>query len=141
MDPRFELRHEPAPDLEAVGQDEALVERIRDEIRREGPMPFARFMDLALYDPEGGYYRAAEARPGWAGRDFLTAPELHPIFGAALSTGLRDVWHTLGSPARFVIREHGAGEGALAQSILDAVDDPAFLAANRYEPVEVDPRR
>ena len=43
-------------------------------------MPFARFMDLALYDPAGGYYRSAEPRPGRAG-DFITAPELHPIFG------------------------------------------------------------
>ena len=49
-------------------------------------MPFARFMELALYDPDGGYYRSAEARPGRAG-DFLTAPELHPIFGATLATG------------------------------------------------------
>jgi SAM-dependent MidA family methyltransferase len=141
MEPRFELRHEPAPDLEAVGEDAALVERIRDEIRRDGPMPFARFMTLALYDPDGGYYRAAEARPGWAGRDFLTAPELHPIFGATLSTGLREAWLALGRPATFTIREHGAGEGAMARAILDAIDDDAFRAAIRYEPVEVDPRR
>jgi SAM-dependent MidA family methyltransferase len=141
VEPRFELRREPAPDLEAVGEDAALVERIRDEIRRDGPMPFARFMALALYDLEGGYYRAAEARPGWAGRDFLTAPELHPIFGATLSAGLRQAWLALGSPGRFSIREHGAGEGALARSILDAVDDPVFRAAIRYEPVEVDERR
>ena len=47
----------PAPDLDAVGQDEALVARIRDEIARDGPITFARFMELALYDPDGGYYR------------------------------------------------------------------------------------
>ena len=55
-------------------------EAIRDEIRRDGPMTFARFMEMALYDPARGYYRSPDARPGRAG-DFLTAPEAHPIFG------------------------------------------------------------
>ena len=41
-----------------------MAARIRDEIRATGPMPFARFMHLALYDPEGGYYRSADAKPG-----------------------------------------------------------------------------
>jgi SAM-dependent MidA family methyltransferase len=141
VDARFELRHEPGPDLDAVGEDAALVERIRDEIRRQGPMPFARFMALALYDPEGGYYRTADARPGWAGRDFLTAPELHPIFGATLSAALRQAWIVLERPDSFTIREHGAGEGALALAILEAIDDDVFRSAVRYEPVEVDPRR
>ena len=143
MDPRIELRREPGPDLDAVGEDAALVERIRAEIRAHGPMPFVRFMELALYDPDGGYYRSAEARPGRGG-DFLTAPELHPIFGASLATGLRDIWERLGRPDPFVIREHGAGTGALALGILDALAGPdhaPFLAAIRYEPVEVDPRR
>ncbi len=61
MDPRIELRREPGPDLDAVGEDAALVERIRAEIQADGPMPFVRFMALALYDPDGGYYRSAEA--------------------------------------------------------------------------------
>ncbi|CAN5481232.1 hypothetical protein BH20CHL7_BH20CHL7_11050 [soil metagenome] len=147
-DPRFGLRREPAvglrraapPDLDAIGHDEALLERIRTEIQTAGPMPFARFMELALYDPDGGYYRSAEPRPGRRG-DFLTAPELHPIFGATLATGLHEVWGRLGRPIPFTIREHGAGTGALALAILGDVEDPRFLDAIRYEPVEVDPRR
>jgi SAM-dependent MidA family methyltransferase len=138
--PAIGLRRGAAPDLESVGQADELVARIREEIRATGPMPFARFMDLALYDPHGGYYRADEARPGRAG-DFLTAPELHPIFGACLATGLQDVWGRLGRPDPFVIREHGAGTGALATAILDAIDDDAFRRVIRYEPVEVDERR
>lgn len=138
-DPRIELRRDPGPDPAGVGEDAALVARIRDEIRGDGPMSFARFMDLALYDPDGGYYRAPEARPGRGG-DFLTAPELHPIFGATLAAGLREVWERLGRPAPFVIREHGAGTGALARAILGSADDP-FRMAIRYEPVEVDERR
>jgi SAM-dependent MidA family methyltransferase len=140
MDGQPGLRRIPGPDLDAVGEDVALANRIRDEIRRDGPMSFARFMHLALYDPEGGYYRSAEARPGRRG-DFLTAPELHPIFGQTLATGLEDVWRRLGRPGPFVIREHGAGEGALADAILSGIADPAFRAAVRYEPVEVDERR
>ena len=68
-------------------------------------------MELALYDPDGGYYRVARQRPGRAG-DFLTAPETHPIFGAALAARcVDDVWRRLGRPAPFVVREYGAGDG------------------------------
>ena len=66
------LRRDPGPDLEAVGEDEALVASIHAEIEHDGPMTFARFMELALYDPERGYYRSGADRPGRAG-DFLTA--------------------------------------------------------------------
>jgi hypothetical protein len=53
MEPTLERRADPRPSLDDVGEDEALLERIRDEIRRDGPMPFARFMELALYDRAG----------------------------------------------------------------------------------------
>ena len=134
------LRAVAGPDLDEVGEDAALAERIRDEIRRDGPMPFDRFMWLALYDPDGGYYRSAEARPGRAG-DFLTAPELHPIFGATLAASVTEVWDRLGRPDPFVVQEHGAGEGALAVAILDGLEDPDLRAAIRYVAIEVDDRR
>ena len=140
MEPRLELRREPAPDLDAVGEDGELAERIRAEIRWTGPMPFVRFMALALYDPAGGYYRGTEARPGRGG-NFLTAPELHPIFGETLATGLHEIWERLDRLDPFVIREHGAGTGALALAILGGITDDDFRAAIRYEPVEVDARR
>jgi SAM-dependent MidA family methyltransferase len=140
-DLRAGLRREPPTDLSDVGEDAALLERIRDEIRRTGPMPFARFMELALY-AEGGYYRAAGARPGREG-DFITAAELHPIFGRTLSTALEDVWRRIGEPASFVVRELGAGDGALAVAILDGLREAGspLLGAIVYEPVEVDERR
>jgi SAM-dependent MidA family methyltransferase len=117
-----------------------LLQRIKAEIRASGPIPFARFMALALYDPTGGYYRGRDPRPGREG-DFLTAPELHPIFGATLATGVREIWERLGHPDPFVVREHGAGTGALAVAILDAVEDPALRRALRYGATEIEPAR
>ena len=142
MDVTPGLRRDPAPDLDAVGQDDELVARIQDAIGRAGPMTFARFMDLALYDPDGGYYRAAAARPGRDG-DFLTAPEAHPIFGAALARAVIDTWDRLGRPDPFVLREYGAGTGVLATAILDAIriERPELRAAIRYQPIEVESRR
>ena len=116
--------------------------RIRDEIRRDGPITFARFMDLALYDPDGGYYRSRDARPGRAG-DFLTAPETHPIFGTTVARFVDDVWQGLDRPNRFVVREHGAGEGALAIAVLAGLraSRSGLAEVIRYQPIEVDPRR
>jgi SAM-dependent MidA family methyltransferase len=129
------IRREAPIDLADLREDTRLAERIRHEIRRDGPMPFARFMDLALYDADGGYYRSAEARPGRGG-DFLTAPELHPIFGEMIARAVTEVWDALGRPDQFVVREHGAGDGALALALLNALP-----SAIRYDPVDVDPRR
>ena len=136
------LRRVPAADLADVGQDEALAARIRAEIDTTGPMTFARFMELALYDPDGGYYRSAEARPGRAG-DFLTAPEAHPIFGHAVANQLSEVWARLDRPDPFVVHEHGAGSGALAEAVLRGLErtGSGLLGAIRYIPVEIDPRR
>lgn len=128
----------PLPD-----SDPRLVERIAGEIRRDGPMTFARFMDIALYDPDGGYYTAArgtgeaETGPGRSG-DFLTAPEGHPIFGWAMARHLESVWVALDRPARFLVREHGAGSGALAGGILDGLrrSRSPLWEAIRYQPVD-----
>jgi SAM-dependent MidA family methyltransferase len=139
-DVRPELRRDPPTDLSGLGDHPALGARIRNEIRAGGPMPFARFMELALYDPEGGYYRSPDARPGRAG-DFLTAPELHPIFGEMLARAVVDAWAGLGRPDPFVVREHGAGEGALAESMLGALQSTSAWPSIRYSPVEVDERR
>lgn len=136
------LRRDPEPDLDAVGQDEQLVARIRDEIARDGPITFARFMELALYDPDGGYYRAQTARPGRDG-DFLTAPEAHPIFGAALSRAVADAWDRLGRPDPFVLREYGAGTGTLVLAILEGLarERPDLAAVIGYDAIDVERRR
>jgi SAM-dependent MidA family methyltransferase len=136
------LQRIPVPDLDAAESEPALVTAIREEIERAGPIPFARFMELALYHPVHGYYRSAAARPGRGG-DFLTAPEAHPIFGRAIARFVDDAWRALGRPDAFTIRELGAGSGALAAGILSglAADGSDLAPVVRYRPVEVEPRR
>jgi len=136
-----DLRRVPAADLD-VPSDPALEAAIRAEIEAHGPISFARFMEIALYDAERGYYRGAVPRPGRGG-DFLTAPEAHPIFGRAIARFADDLWRTLGQPTDFTIREHGAGGGALAEAIvagLDA-DGSGALDALHYRVVEIEPAR
>ncbi len=144
------FRRSPAPEPHPTHGDPALVARIRAEIAADGPITFARFMELALYEPDLGYYRVATQRAGRGG-DFLTAPETHPIFGAAIARQLDEIWQRMGRPARFVLREYGAGSGALAVAILDALAgrgllgrvaaSPGLSAAIRYAPIEVNPHR
>lgn len=136
------LRRDPAHDPAGPGSDLALVALLRDEIAARGPMTFARFMERALYEPGHGYYRRAEPGPGTAG-DFLTAPEAHPIFGAALGRLLEQAWEALGRPDPFVVTEPGAGTGALAAGLLGGLRDlgSPLAAAVRYRPLEVEPAR
>ena len=137
-----ERRWEPMPDPEAVGEDAALVAAIREEIARNGPMTFARFMERALYEPGHGYYRRPEPGPGREG-DFLTAPEAHPIFGAAVGRLVEEAWEALGRPDAFAVTEHGAGTGALAAGLLAGLraSDSPLDTVLRYRPVEVEPAR
>jgi SAM-dependent MidA family methyltransferase len=120
-----------------VGSNPELVARIRAEIASNGPMTFARFMELALYEPELGYYSVAEARPTRSG-DFLTAPELHPIFGRAIAGQVAEVWRRLDRPSDFTVREFGAGSGALAEALLTELRDTEADLAEvvRYAPIE-----
>lgn len=136
------LRRQSHPDLDAIGDAPELVELIRDDIRTNGPITFARFMERALYEPHLGYYRAPNARPGRRG-DFLTAPEADPIFGAALARQLAEVWRRLGEPALFTVREPGAGDGTLALATLRALaaSELELARAVRWQPEEIEPDR
>jgi SAM-dependent MidA family methyltransferase len=88
-------------------------------------------MERALYEPRLGYYAATHERPTRAG-DFLTAPELHPIFGKAVARQVEEMWQRVGKPAAFVVREYGAGRGVLGRALRDGF---------RYEPIEAADRR
>jgi SAM-dependent MidA family methyltransferase len=131
------------PNAPLPESNRGLVARIAGEIQSSGPMTFARFMELALYDPEAGYYSSSSelesgtTGPGRRG-DFLTAPESHPIFGWALARHLESVWLAIDRPSQFVVREHGAGTGALAAGILDGLrrSGSELLEAIRYQAID-----
>jgi SAM-dependent MidA family methyltransferase len=99
-------------------------------------------MELALYHDVYGYYRSAARRPGRGG-DFLTAPEMHPLFGLALSRHILECWRAMGEPSSFVVREYGAGVGGLAYDVLAGLLDaePALADVLRYEMIEVNAHR
>lgn len=136
------LRRTAPPGPLPTESEPALLDQIRAEIAASGPLTFDRFMTIALYDPDHGYYRSATERPGRAG-DFLTAPETHPIFGAALARQLDEAWRRLDRPDRFVLREYGAGSGTLAASILAGLrtDGSGLVDALVYEPIELNAHR
>ena len=124
-----------------VPSDPVLVAAIRNEIVEGGPMTFARFTEIALYDPARGYYRGAVARPGRAG-DFLTAPEASPIFGRTIARFARGIHAAIGAPGTFTIREHGAGTGALAAPMVaELLAGDGGPAAIDYLVAEVEPAR
>ncbi len=117
-----------------------LDEIIAEEIRRDGPMTFARFMDLALYHPQLGYYSgggAGREPVGWAG-DFFTSGDVSPLWGWALAKQLHQMWQTLGGPARFDVIEPGAGRGLLAASVwrYALALDERWAASLRYTLVD-----
>ena len=112
--------------------DATLSERLVERIRRHGPLPYDAFIEAALYDPDGGFY----ATGGSAGRrgDFLTSPEIGPLFGAVLAHAIDSWWDEVGQPDPFVVVEAGAGPGALARAVL--AERPRCAAALRYVLVE-----
>jgi SAM-dependent MidA family methyltransferase len=99
---------------------------------RQEAVPFSAFVEHALYDDTTGFY----ATGGQAGRrgDFLTSPEVGPLFGTVVARALDSYWIELGRPNEFTVVEAGAGPGTLARSVLAA--QPACTDALRYVLVE-----
>ncbi len=116
-----------------------------EEISLQGPLTFARFMELALYHEGHGYYMtqavaqdpAARERIGWQG-DFFTAPELSPILAKTLVRQVLEIDVQLGHPSPFAFIEMGCGNGSFAADFLQycQVVAPDFLARLRYVLVE-----
>ena len=109
-----------------------LPERLAARIRAEGPLNFEQWVEACLYDPHDGFYSSG----GSAGRrgDFITSPEVGPLFGTVLANWIDNIWANLGSPKDFVVLEAGAGPGTLARSILGA--KPKSLIDGRYITIE-----
>jgi SAM-dependent MidA family methyltransferase len=108
----------PEPDEHARAHGMRVAEHLREQIAQAGGwIDFARYMELALYAPGLGYYSAGSTKFGPAG-DFVTAPELGPVFGQALARQLQPLLRELPGA---VLLEPGAGSGALAASMLPAL--------------------
>ena len=114
--------------MSAASEPDSVSRPLAEVIRRAvqaagGWLPFDRFMALALYEPGLGYYAHSAPKFGLmpeSGSDFVTAPELSPVFGRALAVQVRQTLEAAGSGQ---VTEFGAGSGALAEQLLDALGD------------------
>ncbi len=97
------------------------------EVRRDGPIPFRRFMEVALYHPEHGYYRRSRDPFGKDG-DFFTAEQVQPVFGILIAARIRQLYRAMGEPAGFTVVELGAGRQEMAEA----------FAEWRYIPIDID---
>jgi len=110
-----------------------LRQKIEQEIRERGPIPFSRYMELCLYDPEFGYYSRNTEKFGKAG-DFYTSSDVHAVFGRLLARQFEEMWRALGKPEQLDVLELGPGRGLFAQDVLDWSEKkfPEFFRAVRY---------
>ena len=105
----------------------AAGEILAAEIERAGPISFRRFMEVALYHPQHGYYRRARD-PFGKGGDFYTAEQLQPVFGILMAARVRQLHRAIGEPEDFIVVELGAGRREMAEA----------FGAWRYCPIDVD---
>ncbi len=105
----------PQPTPQEIAHSAKLVDRIRDEIdAHQGWISFARFMEMALYEPGLGYYSAGSVKLGQAG-DFVTAPEISPLFSRCLANQCAEAFERMSEPD---VLELGAGSGVMAADVL-----------------------
>ena len=118
----------------------SLREMIEREIGERGAIPFSRYMELCLYDPERGYYAGHGWQFGKAG-DFYTASDVHAVFGRLLARQFDEMWRALGRPEAIELRELGPGRGLFARDVLDwsRIKFPEFFGAVHYRLAERSP--
>lgn len=124
----------PAPSPEAHAHSQRVSAHLRDLIDAAGGwVPFSCYMEAALYAPGLGYYAAGATKLGAAG-DFVTAPEMTPLFGRTLARAIAPVLAETGGE----VLELGAGSGRLAVDMLGELETLDALPA-RYSILEVSP--
>ncbi len=116
-------------------RDTPLARRLKERIRRAGPITVGDFVSACLRDPRHGYYSRREAI-GAAG-DFITSAEISQVFGELIGLWCAVVWYTMGRPDPVHLVELGPGRGTMMRDALRALAIvPAFLAAVRVHLVE-----
>jgi SAM-dependent MidA family methyltransferase len=113
---------------------------IREQILAGGPVPFAKYMEWALYHPTYGYYTRESRKFGREG-DFYTSPGIHPVFAEVIADQIAGKWQAMGKPIPFTLIEFGAGDGRFARDLLARwrEEHPAMYEAVAYQIVEVSP--
>ncbi len=112
----------------------ALHQLISERIQRGGPLSFAEYMRMALYEPGYGYYVTGSAKMGWQG-DYFTSTDVSSLFANCMGRQLYAMWEKLKHPAHFLVLEQGAGRGDLAGGVRVWAQEeaPAFHAALDYQ--------
>src|SRR5258708_38629959 len=119
-----------------------LRQKIEQEIRERGPIPFSRYMELCLYDPEHGYYSRNAEQFGKA-RDFYTSSDVHAVFGRLLARQFDEMCRGLSSPSRLELVELGPGRRLFSQEVLGLCakkfsgffPPPRFVVMERSSPL------
>lgn len=128
----------PVPDADAIAHSQQLIELIRHEMGQSGgAISFARYMELALMAPGLGYYSAGSRKFGEQG-DFVTAPEISPLFSRCVArqcvqvlNGLREA-DDRNAPQAVDILEFGAGTGVMAADVLLELEQQQSLPDHYY---------
>ena len=110
-------------------------ELLAAEILRDGPIPFRRFMEVALYHPEHGYYRRPRDPFGKEG-DFFTAEQIQPVFGVLMAARVRELYRAMGEPPEFTVVELGPGRGEMAEALSEWRYIPVDLGSAMPDAVE-----
>ena len=116
-----------------------MKQKIIERIQKDGPIDTATYMQHCLYDPTHGYYTTRT--PFGVNADFITAPELTPLFGEMLGLWVAATWQSIGAPTSFNLIELGPGRGVLFKDMLHALEKaaPACLKACQGHLIEISP--
>lgn len=110
-----------------------MKKQIIQHIQKNGPLSVADYMQMCLYTPKTGYYM--KGMPFGHGGDFITAPELTPLFGEMLGLWVAATWQQMGAPEHFNLVEFGPGRGTLCADMLRAISKalpPCFKALSTH---------
>jgi len=121
----------PEPSADALQHSQKLVAHIREEIDKNASITFRRYMEMALYEPALGYYVAGTHKIGEQG-DFITAPEVSPLFSQCIAQQCKQVLSEINNENKASILELGAGTGIMAADILLALEAEDSLPEHYY---------
>jgi SAM-dependent MidA family methyltransferase len=127
--------------IETLSNTSSLATRLKERIKRDGPITFYDWMKAALYDPVDGYYCRADRKRWGREGDYRTSPERTSLFAATFARYFAGLHEQLGQPAAWTILEVGAGEGHFALGLLRALQQfsPNAFAATTYVIDELSP--